>query len=178
MTATYSEQGREQERQQLLVEQERDRAADEGADRGEQLEGHAQAQVRDVALEVDAGRGAAGHDHADSETPTASRSGEAEAERQQRDDEDPAAEPEERAERAGGGPAAEHQQPDDHVRSGTRRGVTDGRSARPAQGRRCCGAYGSRATWRARLRATASSRWWPAHVPVLRRGSILARSDR
>ena len=48
------EQDREQERQQLLVEQERDRAADERAGRGEQLEGHPEAQVRDVALEVDA----------------------------------------------------------------------------------------------------------------------------
>ena len=56
---------REQEGDEPLVEQERDRAADQGADGGEQLEAHPEPQVRDVPLEVDAGGGAAGHDHAD-----------------------------------------------------------------------------------------------------------------
>ena len=51
-------------------------------------------------------------------------------------------------------------------------------SGRWGYGRRCWGAYGSRATCRARLRATVSMRWWRAQVPVLRRGSIFARSDR
>ena len=84
----------------------------------------------------------------------------------------PAAEPQERPERAGGDAAAEHAAARRH------RSAVEARLPRADQGRRCCGAYGSRATWRARLRATASSRWWPAQVPVLRRGSILARSDR
>ena len=114
-----------------------------------------------------------------SDTPTASRKRQAEAQGQERDEEHAAAESEERPEDAGGRAAADHQQPDDHVRrSATAGGCDDESSERPAQGRRCCGAYGRRATWRARLSATASSRWCPAQVPVLRRGSILARSDR
>ena len=52
------------------------------------------------------------------------------------------------------------------------------RQPRWLQGRRCCGAYGSSATWRARFSATVSIRWCRAQVPVLRRGSIFARSER
>ncbi len=62
-----------------------------------------------------------------------------------------------------------------HVRVGT---AIFGTRPAAGQGRRCCGAYGRRATCRARLSATDSSRWCWAHVPVLRRGSILARSER
>ena len=81
------EQGGEQDREQPLVEQERDGAADERADRREQLEGHPEAQVRDVALEVHAGRGAAGHDHAHQRDADGLAQRQAEAERQQRHDE-------------------------------------------------------------------------------------------
>jgi hypothetical protein len=47
----------------------------------------------------------------------------------------------------------------------------------------CCDAYrlavvkGSSATCRARLIAVVSERWCLAHVPSLRRGSILPRSE-
>ena len=141
-----AEQGGEQERQQPLVEQEGDRAADERADRGEQLQGHPQPHVRDVPLEVDAGRGAAGHDHADERDADRLAQVQPEAEGQQRHDEDAATESQERPERAGTDPAGDHEQADGHVRSGTGGLSRTGRSTRPAQGRRCCGAYGSRAT--------------------------------
>ena len=71
----------------------------------------------------------------------------------------------------GGEAARAEEQPDRHPLGGRDHRAAD-------QGRRCWGAYGSSATCRARLRATASSRWWAAQVPVLRRGSILARSER
>ena len=120
--ATYSSSAAEQQRQQLLVEQERDRATDERADRGEQLERHPEPQVRDVAFEVDAGRRAAGHDDRDERDADGLAQRQTEAERQERDEEDPAAEPEERPEDTGGRAAAEHQQADDHLRRSTTAG--------------------------------------------------------
>jgi hypothetical protein len=52
-----------------------------------------------------------------SETPTASRSSSPRDEREQRDDEHPAAESEQRTEDAGGSAAGDHQERDRHVRS-------------------------------------------------------------
>ena len=96
-----------------------------------------------------------------SETPDGLAERQAEAQGQQRHDQDAAAQPEQRPEDAGGGAAADHPQPDDHV--GPARTETGFQAASDTAdrgyGRRCCGAYGSRATCRARLSATASSRW-------------------
>ena len=72
---------------------------------------------------------------------------EAKDEREQRDDEHPAAESEQRTEDAGGSAAGDHQERDRHV--GSAAGVRARRpqaSARGGYGRRCCGAYGSSAT--------------------------------
>ena len=100
----------------------------ERADRREQLQAHAQAQVRDVALEVHPGGRAAGHDHAHQRDADGLAQGQPEAERQQRDDEHPAAEAEQGAEHAGDRAAGEHQQPDEHQ---CRAGLEDGRADRP-----------------------------------------------
>ena len=57
-TATQVSSSGEQAGEHLLVEHERDEAAGERAHRGEQLEDHAQPQVRDVPAQVHAGAGA------------------------------------------------------------------------------------------------------------------------
>ena len=135
-----------------------------------------------MALEVDAGRGAARHDHADERDADRLAQRQPEAERQQRHDQEPAAQPEQRPERPGGarrraGAARRHH----HATQPAGAAIARRGSARLEAVRDedvAGGAYGRSATWRARLSATASSRWWPAQVPVLRRGSILARSER
>ena len=68
--------------------------------RGEQLEHHAQPQVRDVAAEVHAGAGARGDDHRDERDRDRLAQRQPEREREQRDEEQPAAEPEQRPEQA------------------------------------------------------------------------------
>ena len=163
-------------------EQERDRAADERADRGEQLEDHPEPQVRDVALGGRRRRAALlRHDHRDERDADRLAQRQPEAEREQRDDEHPPPRPSSEPNRPAAAPPASINEPGDHrraARASRRHGRRSARLVTRGQGRRCCGAYGSSATWRARLRATASSRWCAAQVPVLRRGSILARSDR
>src|SRR3954454_8097639 len=51
------------------------------------------------------------------------------------------------------------------------------RTGNPPETRMCSAVKGSKATWRALFKASVNMRWWRAQVPVLRRGSILPRSE-
>ena len=95
------EQEREEAREDALGKEKRDEAAKQRAGRREHLEEHPQAQVRQVALQVDPGRRAAGHDHADQADPDRLAEWHAEADREERDDEDPAPQAQQRPEDAG-----------------------------------------------------------------------------
>jgi hypothetical protein len=101
------EEEREQSVELPLAEGEGEDPAGDGAEGGEQLERHPEAQVRHVALEIDRRRRAARHDDADEADPRGLTEGQVEAEREERDEEDPATETEEGAEDAGADPRPE-----------------------------------------------------------------------
>ena len=141
------EHGCEEGLEHALLQEERDRAADERADRREQLQRHPESQVGDVPLEVDARRGAAGHDHADERDADRLVQRQPEPERQQRDDQDArrrdraATRTSRRRHRRRSTAARRPPQPPRRVALAMGRPVGTG-----DQGRRCCGAYGRRAT--------------------------------
>ena len=91
-------------------------------------------QVRLPSLEVDAGRGAARHDHADQRDADGLAERQPEPDGQQRDDQQPAAEPQQRPERPGGDPADQQEQPDLHRAPGGRAPVQARAQPRRAQG--------------------------------------------
>ena len=99
-----------------------------------------------VALEVDAGGRAAGHDHADQRDADRLAQGQAEAEGEQGHEQDAAAQAEQRTEESGRGSPADHQQPDVHLSGG--RWPEAGRPVRSATPIRAGGARGSRAAGR------------------------------
>ena len=147
--------------QDALGQKERDEASHERADRGEELQRHSQPQVGVATLEVDTGGRAARHDDADEARPDRLPRRQTEPEGQERDDEDPPPRPRSDPKTPAATPPAPAER-DSHRRPpSSRRGHRPGGAGavRRGQGRRCCGAYGSSATCRARLRATDSSRW-------------------
>ena len=77
-----------------------------------------------MALEVDAGRGATRHDDADQRDTDGLAEWQPEADRQERHDEDAAAQPEQRPEDARHDPAGEHQKADGHLRPRASRGAS------------------------------------------------------
>jgi hypothetical protein len=100
----------------VLRNEERDQTADERTHRGEQLERHAEPEIRRPPLEVDPGCGAARHDHAHEADADRLDQREPERERQERDDQRPPTQPQQRAEDACGEPTAQQDQPvSEHV---------------------------------------------------------------
>src|SRR5207245_3462051 len=90
---------------------------------------HAQAQVRDVPLEVHPGGSATGDDHADEARPDCLAERKTEPERQEGDDEDAAAQPEERSDDSSGDATGDEGEADHRGQPAATRRSVSGRSA-------------------------------------------------